>query len=229
MARKKVQIKKLADEHIDQEGSWMISYGDMITLLLSFFVIFFSMDFAEKNDNLLEASLISQLSQDTENLNEKFTVGNTTDPESFKDDAQLIIDNSQKGQMTVFFKGQSFFDSGETQLNANGEKNLRKFIKKFLPFAGKYKVKIQAFTDATPVTKNKYRYKDNTELSALRSIAAFKVFKDMGVPDQRVEIGGKGIMTKKTHRLLNIDIQQKEKVQHLSRTIALKLFREDLK
>ena len=229
MAIRKTQIKKIAEEHIDQEGSWMISYGDMITLLLSFFVIFFSMDFKERNENLLETSLISQLSQDIENLSKKFVVGNTTDPESFKDDAQLIIDNSQKGQMTIFFKGQSFFDSGETKLNANGEKNLRKFIKKFLPFAGKYKVKIQAFTDATPVTKNKYRYKDNTELSALRSIAAFKVFKDMGVPDQRVEIGGKGIMTKKTHRLLNIDIQQKEKVQHLSRTIALKLFREDLK
>ena len=66
-------------------------------------------------------------------------------------------------------------------------------------------------------------------MSALRSIAAFKIFKAMGVPDQRVEIGGKGIMTKKTHKLLNIDSQQKERVQHLSRTIAVKLFREDLK
>ena len=30
--------------HIDTEGSWAISYGDMITLLLGFFILFFSLE-----------------------------------------------------------------------------------------------------------------------------------------------------------------------------------------
>ena len=32
----------------DSEGTWAISYGDMITLLLSFFVIFYNADFKAK-------------------------------------------------------------------------------------------------------------------------------------------------------------------------------------
>lgn len=39
---RKRKLKKIHSQiHTDSDGSWAISYGDMITLLLSFFVIFF--------------------------------------------------------------------------------------------------------------------------------------------------------------------------------------------
>ena len=39
------KYRQLATEEgeIDSEGSWAISYGDMITLLLTFFILFFNM------------------------------------------------------------------------------------------------------------------------------------------------------------------------------------------
>ena len=44
--------------HIDTEGSWAISYGDMITLLLGFFILFFSLDPAEKKESKISQSLL---------------------------------------------------------------------------------------------------------------------------------------------------------------------------
>ena len=44
--------------HIDTEGSWAISYGDMITLLLGFFILFFSLDPADKKESKISQSLL---------------------------------------------------------------------------------------------------------------------------------------------------------------------------
>jgi flagellar motor protein MotB len=43
-----VNLSKDHEEEVESEGTWAISYGDMITLLLSFFVIFFTTDFDKK-------------------------------------------------------------------------------------------------------------------------------------------------------------------------------------
>jgi flagellar motor protein MotB len=39
--------KEVASEE-ESEGTWAVSYGDMITLLLSFFVIFYNTDFEKE-------------------------------------------------------------------------------------------------------------------------------------------------------------------------------------
>ncbi|MBL7686769.1 MAG: hypothetical protein JNJ49_01955, partial [Bdellovibrionaceae bacterium] len=42
------RLKRLQDTHpqeeADSEGSWAISYGDMVTLLLCFFILFFTVN-----------------------------------------------------------------------------------------------------------------------------------------------------------------------------------------
>ena len=48
-------------EEVDAEGSWAISYGDMITVLLAFFVMFFSVDFKDEEKELINSSLIESL------------------------------------------------------------------------------------------------------------------------------------------------------------------------
>jgi flagellar motor protein MotB len=49
---------------IDTEGSWAISYGDMITLLLSFFIIFFSTDQEKDRMKAMESALLVALGND---------------------------------------------------------------------------------------------------------------------------------------------------------------------
>ncbi|SMF64286.1 flagellar motor protein MotB [Pseudobacteriovorax antillogorgiicola] len=45
------------------EGTWFISYGDMITLLLGFFVLFFSIEPPKKGNTLLAESLLATMEE----------------------------------------------------------------------------------------------------------------------------------------------------------------------
>ena len=49
------------DITVDSEGSWAVSYGDMITLLLSFFVLYFTVDFEAQRDEQLKGAMLVEL------------------------------------------------------------------------------------------------------------------------------------------------------------------------
>ena len=55
------RLKKGFDENIDTEGSWAISYGDMITLLLSFFVLFYTVDPQAEKQQSMQDQIAAEL------------------------------------------------------------------------------------------------------------------------------------------------------------------------
>jgi flagellar motor protein MotB len=57
------RLSRLRKRHLRgaQEGSWAVSYGDMITLLLGFYIMYFSIDPPKKGNETLTSSLISAL------------------------------------------------------------------------------------------------------------------------------------------------------------------------
>ncbi len=50
-----------ASAEVDSEGSWAISYGDMVTLLLTFFILFFSLDSTPQKYTAIQDALVSAL------------------------------------------------------------------------------------------------------------------------------------------------------------------------
>lgn len=224
----KAKLAKIDIEHTDTEGSWAISYGDMITLLLSFFVIFFSFDFKEEKESKLELSAMKSVALMDSAINKE--IGLSSSKSETLDDLnniQTIVEKDSTGKIFVFFKGANFFNSGDTDVNPVGENLLKKFASKFMPFAGKYRVKIQAFTDSTPILSTTSRFKDNVELSALRSVSVMRFLQQVGLPLNRVEIGGKGVMSKRTLKLLGVDSKDNFLIKKMSRTVALIIYRED--
>ncbi len=214
------------EEHENDE-LWAISYGDMITLLLSFFVIYFSIDpkknEAEKLDNHIIANFkimdLQKIKTTTPSLINKMN------PK--KED--LNFEQIQNAKITklgdrllVTFGQMSFFDTGIIDPNKEGEIALKDFAKNFLPYSGLYKVGIKAFTDKTRVT-SKQRYKDNMELSVLRALAALRILQKSGIPLNRMEIAGYGEMT----QLQTLVDQEKLKklseveIKNISRTLVL--------
>jgi chemotaxis protein MotB len=191
----------------DSEGTWAVSYGDMITLLLTFFILFFSIDTKSepKKDTAMDDALIGIL---TDKTSEGAAKAKKETPENLQGNLEAILGENdlQKSlapaleiqahplgsRIVIEFPNVSFFEFSQTQVNAQGFATLKGFVKKYMPFAGQYILGIRAYTDNTPVRPGVTRYDDNLELSALRSVSAMRILQNAGIPLSRMRLGGYG-------------------------------------
>lgn len=226
-----MKLHKLNESYEEHENDelWAISYGDMITLLLSFFVIFFSTDFKKNQNDKMDDHLMSSFKITDIALSKKYPKSEASDKlnKSFENVPKFELLKNAKitkfdDRLLVTFDNLNFFESGATEPNQNGDETLKAFAVKYLPYAGMYKLSIKAFTDKKPVT-NKHRYKDNMELSALRALAALRIMQKAGIPLNRLEIAGYGEMDKLKNFIDEnkiLKLSQKE-INDISRTLII--------
>lgn len=199
------------DEETDTEGTWAVSYGDMVTLLLTFFIVFFNIDpkqETQRQARALQMSLLDRLNQRNAAAQSPGEGGRAPalsigESEERGISSRVISDLRGRAHqvgdhLIVEFPAVSFFKSGATDLTAEGRKALQDFVTTYLPFAGRHHLSIRAYTDAKPVGGG-HRFKDNLELSALRSIATLRVLQSSGMPLSRMKLAGLGehILTEK--------------------------------
>ena len=212
--------------HLDEEseGSWAISYGDMITLLLSFFVIFFTTDIkkekAEGLSNYMSFSMeeLKQIPAEMSHPGNKSTV--KLDKREL--DGLDVKVHQSHNRVIVSFGRFSFFKSGQTDLRPEGIEVLKKFVEKYLPYAGTYSLSIKGFTDKKKVSAvSNRRYKDNLELSALRSISAMRTMQKAGIPLSRMEIAGAGELNLINEMIPELHRASENEKNDFSRTIMI--------
>lgn len=198
------------EEETDSEGTWAVSYGDMVTLLLTFFIVFFSID--PKQDSQRQAAALQMSLLEAINKNAlAFAPGTggrapamsigTEDEKGINPDALKNFKGRahQVGDhLLIEFPGVSFFKSSKTDVTSDGKKALESFVQTYMPYAGRHKVSVRAFTDRRPV-KNGHRFEDNLELSALRSVATLRILQKAGIPLSSMKLAGFGehIVTEK--------------------------------
>ncbi len=182
---------------VDTDGSWAISYGDMITLLLTFFILFFSTDSEKDRMKQMENALMIKLDSSAKfrgpgvEASRGPAAEKTPDfvgPKLFEAKVHKVGD-----RLIVEFPQTSFFDLGKIELTTNGKRELVGFVKQYMPYAGNYILGIRAYTDNKKVLNSpNRRFNDNLELSALRSVAAMRVLQTLGIPLNRMRLGGYG-------------------------------------
>lgn len=214
-------LKKKKDQDEEIEGSWAISYGDMITLLLSFFVIFFSTDHKSENLKKANAVLEDHIRFDAiKKVNEP--VKRTVATENFSDFNIKVYHVDE--MILVSFGAFSFFDSGEVTVREEGQRVLSEFAKKIIPFVGHYTVSVKGFTDKRKVIHREgvfKKFEDNLELSALRSVNAIKVLQKSGIPLNQMEIAGAGEMQAIQKIIPNSSELTESQINAYSRTILV--------
>ncbi|NDD90804.1 hypothetical protein EBZ37_01785 [bacterium] len=180
------------ESDIDSEGTWAISYGDMVTLLLTFFILFFSVSknhpSSASSEKSKQAAMLLHLTSQLGGKEEKAGVGSELLPL----DRYAATVHRLGTKIVVEFPGVSFFNFTKTDLTADGKKALSRFTQSYIPYAGGYQVSVRAFTDETPVRAGFHRYQDNMELSVLRSVAALRHLQKAGIPLRRLKPGGFG-------------------------------------
>ena len=208
--RSGLRRNRIESDHaeVDAEGSWAVSYGDMVTLLLTFFILYFNVSQKTAEDlQKVQAVILSRLgtaaSESSKNSAHKEThlnIGDTPDSTEM-DDVQLRAwggkATAHGSRILIEFPEISFFELGSVELSAAGKDALRKLIPKYLPFAAKNILSVKAFTDHVPVSAERSkklgrRYNDNLELSAMRAIAAMRSLQMYGIPLDRMRISGYG-------------------------------------
>ncbi|MDG1113215.1 MAG: flagellar motor protein MotB [Pseudomonadales bacterium] len=187
--------EKIYDSDPSEDTSWMLTYGDIITLLMIFFVLLFSTSKVsqEKFDQVAQSI--------NESLNRAGPDPKTDSPLSRSPLAEaqeilerLIEDQGLRKQMTtkltqrglmIELSSNSFFDSGSAVVRASMFKTLEDLsgVIQNLP-RNDYRVEIEGHTDNVPI--NTVRFPSNWELSALRSINVLHVFEGSGLPKDRI-------------------------------------------
>lgn len=192
--------RKEHHDEVESEGTWAVSYGDMVTLLLCFFILFFTVDPQREHQKSLQSGLLQvfenqgvkpgEISSRT-GVEQAMPAKPSVDPEMLKNLGARAFKNDEK--IVVEFPNVSFFRSGEIKISKEGTAALSRFAKMYLPYAGSYVVGIRAFTDRKAVLQKKNRsFRDNLELSALRSVAATRILQKEGVPLRLIRVGGYG-------------------------------------
>ncbi len=180
-----------SEAEADSEGTWAVSYGDMVTLLLTFFIVFFSINPINEDsapNSSLRLALVKALK--------------ASPIEGFAHD--------QQNHIIVEFPAMSFFPSGQIEVTKEGRKALQEFVATYMPYAGNFKIGIRAFTDSRKVDASRNRrFKDNLELSALRAIATMRVLQKAGIPLERLQVGGYGELNMTAQELAALKPEQR--------------------
>jgi chemotaxis protein MotB len=179
------------DSDIDT-NAWLATYGDMITLLMCFFVIFFSI--SEVNIALFE-DLKNGFESDITNKETKSPISllakqlDSIYDNPVDDNLDVEVELINRG-INIKLASNDLFRSGDAQLSRSGRKTVDDISTSLLSIVERYNLTcdIEGHTDDTPIRS--YKFPSNWELSASRAANVLRQMIDSGIPkDQSRAIG----------------------------------------
>lgn len=173
------------------EGNWLVSYADMMTLLVGFFVILnsFSTIDDEKFENARREitfefggtyqipykDIVDRLREELKKLG----LGD-----------QFVIKQTDAG-VDISFLGTVFFNTGSADLKTEGKTLLSKLLPIVKKESDDFDITIEGHTDNVPVAGNS-SFRNNWELSGLRSSRVLEAFEAAGFPKAHLTAVGYG-------------------------------------
>ncbi len=175
----------------EDEGAWLVSYADMMTLLVGFFVMLMSFS---KIDN----TAFEKVKQAT---SESFG-GDYQQPQEklVKNVKEVLADNKALDEVNfeqtdsgaeISFRGGLFFSTGSIELRPEAKKILRGLVPVIMKQAAGYGVVIEGHTDSVPLKGTK-SIATNWELSSLRACTVLRLFEESGFDRKHLKAIGWG-------------------------------------
>jgi len=191
-----------------EEDDWIVSFADMVTLLLCFFIIYFNEQTPSQMPTVLEEiSMIFSSSlekpffsgkQQGEN-GPKEGLGLLPKIESEMRETQLSEETKKikygirrsPRDLTIRMWDEQMFALGSPKLSPVGVKIMRKIAKRLQPYSDRVRIKVKGHSDTARVRRNP-KYGSNLELSTLRAMAAADVMLREGFNGQFLKVEGLG-------------------------------------
>ena len=175
----------------------MLTYGDIITLLMIFFVLMFSSSkLSEEKFDKVAQSINESLNRPGPDPEADPTQAPTIPP---LQSAQTLLDQMIKDRdletemettltpsgLMIELSSNSFFQSGSADIKPTMIKSLVDLGQIIQDFPTEdYQVDVEGHTDNVPI--NTVQFPSNWELSALRAVNVAHIFEDNGMPRERI-------------------------------------------
>ena len=190
-------------------NGWLLTYADLLTLLLTFFVLIVSFSSLQKSKfkqaaySLQEAFGVMPQQESAIEFQNPVFPGRFQDPHDtdfqyeVQEVEQMILEQGldKKVQVQVQENGVLFridapflFASGQAALLPEPERVLGDLYRLFRKFP--YQVRIEGHTDNIPI--NSVQYPSNWDLSAARAVTVARYFQGLGMPPERIAATGYG-------------------------------------
>lgn len=209
MKRSRYTRKKLA-EFMDEtaEGTssplWMTTYADMAILLLTFFILYYSLS-SVANNKFKEAILGTQSASigllellDAVDRKETFEVLTGLKSDDILSDIQHVADreamneimdiSTDRTKIVIRIPGASLFETGNADLDIEKSKPILNELVRLLEKYPRYRISIQGHTDDNPIATD--RFPSNWELSSARATAVLRYFIDKNIDPKRLTATG---------------------------------------
>jgi len=183
-----IKINKKYTDNDDSE--WSISYGDMMTILLCFFVILVAMStIDDQKYGLLSDSVSNALGIHIERQKEKIIevrekLGAIVQEEKLGEEIKIIP--TLEG-VAIQMSSNAIFSSGSAELTEKAKKLLEKLAQKIRPEP--FGIVVEGHTDNVPLHKNS-KYPSNWELSTARSSVVVRYMIDQSISPERLKAVG---------------------------------------
>ena len=172
---------------------WLLSYADMITLLLAFFVLMLSIS---KPDATKAEKVTGGLSQaigghDVVQPIDTLKAEAQAEARALKlEDGQVSVSTDDRG-LVLELDGGTFFDPNSAALKDQFVPSLTKMGQLLnSPKYADFQVELDGNTDDTPVSNP--NFPSNWELSAARAASVARLFVKLGMTPSRIEVVGYG-------------------------------------
>jgi chemotaxis protein MotB len=181
--------RKATEDHSGDE-IWLLSYADLVTLLLGFFALLLSF-------STMDASKLEKVKQSaTEVFGGEYKVPFEDLANKMKQaiaaegmSNQVMFKQTEDG-IEVSFRGALFFNSGAAQIKPQAAKLLSQVIPVIKEQAGRFGVVIEGHTDNIAVKSGPYP--TNWELSSVRACSVLRMFEEAGFDKKILQAIGWG-------------------------------------
>jgi len=200
----------------DDETGWLVTYADLVTLLLVFFVLLYSLS-SLKQEKIMSAisSIKSQLNSNApltglsdlieiqDSTKSKISIEDITGLKPRQNAMLEDIDNfitkinqnknisvqTLNNKIIITINGKVLFNSGSASLNRNALSVLDEIAALIVEYP-EYTVNIKGHTDDVPISTK--QFPSNWELSAIRATTVLKYFIKKGIKPARLTATGYG-------------------------------------
>lgn len=183
------------DSDPSEDTSWLVTYGDMVTLLMVFFVLMFSASkINEEKYDLVAQSINQGFNSPGPDASINPTSAASQAIESPLEDAkakfdELVLEKSLEGEMSaslspyglkIELSSNSLFNSGSADVKGSVQSSLTE-LSEIIQGLGEedYIVEIEGHTDNVPIRTT--QFPSNWELSSLRAVNVARLFEATGV------------------------------------------------